>query len=274
KSVRTRRGNDALEMLSRVVMRRSSRDPVRTSGLLQIWLGCGRSFAVMTASVSHTAFTKAFIVSMVRCSPMPWITTTACMSGWVVPADAGCAAWGEPESLIGVQTNGMHRSLQGPRGIIERTMALQKSRSDHRTYRSARFRTGMIRHSRCQARSSCRASRYGNCGAKREGAICRRRSPITPSGHLWVRVDFPKGLARATRPPCSASTGFEPGEFRRDRRLLTQVKVIGKHDVAPSPRSTGTWSKGVSLTEARRPGRTPWPQCRRPRNHAFRPDAV
>src|SRR5215467_440669 len=92
-------------MLSRVVMRRNSREPVRTSGLLQTWLGCGRSFAVMTASVSHTAFTNAFIVSIGRCSPMPWITTTACMSAWVAPADAGCAAWGEPESLIGVQTS-------------------------------------------------------------------------------------------------------------------------------------------------------------------------
>src|SRR5215467_12462020 len=150
-------------MLSRVVMRRNSREPVRTSGLLQTWLGCGRSFAVMTVSVSHTAFTKAFIVSIGRCSPMPWITTTACMSAWCVPADAGCAAWGELESLIGVQTNGMHRGLQS-RPRLEGTMALQKS--------------------------------------------------------------------RAARPPSSASTGFEPGEFRRDRRLLTQVKVVGKHHVA------------------------------------------
>ena len=63
--------NAALATLSRVVMRRNSSDPVRGSGLLQIWLGCGSLFAVMTASVSQTARTKAFIVSIGRCSPMP-----------------------------------------------------------------------------------------------------------------------------------------------------------------------------------------------------------
>src|SRR5262245_15192760 len=114
-------------MLSRVVMRRNSREPVRISGLLQTWLGCGRLLAVMTASVSHTAFTKAFIVSMGRCSPMPWMTTTACMSAWGAPTDAGCAARGEPESLIGVRSEEHTSELQSLRHLVCRLLLEKKN---------------------------------------------------------------------------------------------------------------------------------------------------
>jgi hypothetical protein len=55
KSDRTRSGKVAVGMLWRVVMRRNSSEPVRTSGLLQTSAGLGSPFAVRSVTVSHAA---------------------------------------------------------------------------------------------------------------------------------------------------------------------------------------------------------------------------
>jgi len=73
-------GKVGVAMLWRVVIRRNSNEPVRWSGLLHTSAGCGIPLSVICVSVSQAARTKPFSVSIGICSPMPWITTTACLA--------------------------------------------------------------------------------------------------------------------------------------------------------------------------------------------------
>ena len=58
-------------MVCRVVIRRSSSEPVRTSGLLHTAVGLGSSVVARSVVVSHAARTNPLIVSIGICSPMP-----------------------------------------------------------------------------------------------------------------------------------------------------------------------------------------------------------